>query len=204
MEIIFYDCLESTQSFLLNVLKNNLCVVALRQTKGIGSRGNQWDTVESGLYFSFCVEKKQLPCDLKIQSASIFFGFIFKEVLYEAGFDVWLKWPNDIYLKDAKIGGVLVNVKQDKVVCGIGLNFLSQSFGCLGEELERKEFLSLFFEKLKNTQEWKQIFSKYKIEFYKNLNFSFHDQDKVISLKKAFLLDDGSIDLCGKIIYSLR
>lgn len=204
MDIVFFETLDSTQNFLLKRLQNNLCIVALKQTHGIGSRGNEWSTVESGLYFSFCMEVGALPRDLQMQSASIYFGFIFKEILKDYGFDVFLKWPNDIYLKGQKIGGVIVNVKQEKVVCGIGVNYMSSKFACLGRELDRKKLLEDFFEKLKNTSEWKEIFRKYKLEFYKNSEFYFHNQDDRISFRDAILLDDGSIDLQGKKFYSLR
>ncbi|WP_104697172.1 MULTISPECIES: biotin--[acetyl-CoA-carboxylase] ligase [unclassified Helicobacter] len=204
MEIVFFDTLESTQTFLLQKLQENICVVALKQTNGIGSRGNTWEGVESGLYFSFCLSCASLPKDLKIQSASIFFGYLFKEILCEEGFDIWLKWPNDLYFGESKIGGVIVNYKQDKVVCGIGLNFRSKKFANLGIELDKKKLLNKFFEKLKNTLEWKQVFRKYKLEFYRSSKFSFHQQQNQLSLSNAQLLEDGSICVDEKIFYSLR
>jgi BirA family biotin operon repressor/biotin-[acetyl-CoA-carboxylase] ligase len=41
--------------------------------------------------------------------------------------DLWIKWPNDIVYKDAKLGGILVEIVGEAngtclVVCGIGLN----------------------------------------------------------------------------------
>lgn len=202
--MLFFDTLQSTQTYLLEHLQENLCIIALRQTQGLGSRGNKWEEVESGLYFSFCLSLESLPKDLKLQSASIFFGFLFKELLCERGFAVWLKWPNDIYMGQKKIGGVLVNQKKQKVICGIGINLISQSFGSLGCELDRKEVLEQFFKKLKNTSQWKQSFRKYKLEFYKNLDSNFHYQDEIIPLKEVQLLDDGAIFYDGKIIYSSR
>lgn len=204
MEIVFFETLESTQTFLLQKLQENICIVALKQTNGVGSRGNSWECVESGLYFSFCLSCEALPKDLKIQSASLFFGFVFKEVLCDEGFDIWLKWPNDLYLGDDKVGGVIVNCKQNKVVCGIGLNFKSKKFVNLGTELDRKKLLEKFFEKLKNTLEWKQVFRKYKLEFYRSSKFKFHQQGGKLSLSSAKLLDDGSICVDEKIFYSLR
>lgn len=204
MDIVFFETLESTQTFLLEKLQEDLCVVALRQTNGIGSRGNSWEGVESGLYFSFCLNQKKLPSDLKLQSASLFFGFLFKEVLNEKGFEIWLKWPNDLYLEDKKIGGVIVSCKQDKVVCGIGLNFRSSNFASLGVDLHKKEVLEIFFKKIKNTLQWKQVFRKYKLEFCKSFDFSFHYQEQMISLKDVKLLEDGSICYGGKVFYSLR
>ncbi len=204
MKIVFFKVLESTQTYLLSHLQEDLCVVALQQSHGIGSRGNSWKAVEEGLYFSFCINLCALPKDLKIQSASIFFGFLFKEILCQKGFDVWLKWPNDLYVDSKKIGGVIVTHRGEKIVCGIGLNFISQEFGSLGVVLDRRELLEMFFEKLKNTTQWKQSFRKYKLEFYKSLETNFHDQEEILSLKNAELLDDGAIFCDGRVIYSLR
>ncbi|CBG39689.1 biotin--[acetyl-CoA-carboxylase] ligase [Helicobacter mustelae] len=204
MKILVFEELDSTQKFLLENPQAETCVVALHQSAGVGSRGNAWQGVESGLYFSFCVEKKTLPKDLELQSASIFFGFLCKEVLEQRGFVVWLKWPNDLYLEERKIGGVIVNVKRGFVICGIGVNFLSQSFGALGVELERNGLLEEFFEKLKKPLQWKETFRKYRLEFHKNSSFYFHHKGKLQSLCDAELLHDGAISIHGEKIYGFR
>ncbi|WP_295631995.1 biotin--[acetyl-CoA-carboxylase] ligase [Novosphingobium sp.] len=36
--------------------------------------------------------------------------------------DVWLKWPNDVLLAGAKLGGILLERQGDAVVVGIGVN----------------------------------------------------------------------------------
>lgn len=209
MEIIVFDELPSTQLYLreqleLERLKSPVCVVAKRQKAGIGSRGNTWEQVRDALMFSFSMQRFSLPQDLPIQSASIFFGFIFKQTLVSMGFDVWLKWPNDIYLKDKKIGGVLVNIYRDEVICGIGLNIDADGFASLQQKIDKMELLEKFFEKIKNTLAWKDIFSKYELEFYKNLGFGFHYQGHIIELKNVKLSSDGAIELNGEKIYSFR
>lgn len=83
-------------------LKPPIMVVAKRQSGGIGSRGNLWENVKEGLYFSFALPMETLPQDLPLESTSIYMGFIFKEVLQEEGSRVWLKWPNDLYIGKQK------------------------------------------------------------------------------------------------------
>ncbi|HEC1757241.1 TPA: biotin--[acetyl-CoA-carboxylase] ligase, partial [Campylobacter lari] len=51
---------------------------------------------------------------------------------------------------------------------------------------------------------WKNIFSKYMLEFEKSRNFFIHNEGKILSLKDALLYKDGSILLDNKRIYSLR
>ncbi|WP_416860389.1 biotin--[acetyl-CoA-carboxylase] ligase [Helicobacter ganmani] len=127
MQILEFDCIESTQIFLnegirKGELKPPIMVVAKRQSGGIGSRGNLWENVKEGLYFSFALPMETLPQDLPLESTSIYMGFIFKEVLQEEGSRVWLKWPNDLYIGKQKVGGVLCARLRDVMICGIGLN----------------------------------------------------------------------------------
>ena len=82
MQIVFFDSLPSTQEYLIAQIKRGevdspLCIVAKSQSKGIGSRGNEWNAVESGLYFSFALPLDSLPKDLQTQSSAIFFAFNF-------------------------------------------------------------------------------------------------------------------------------
>ncbi|WP_416830651.1 biotin--[acetyl-CoA-carboxylase] ligase [Helicobacter ganmani] len=185
MQILEFDCIESTQIFLnegirKGELKPPIMVVAKRQSGGIGSRGNLWENVKEGLYFSFALPMETLPQDLPLESTSIYMGFIFKEVLQEEGSRVWLKWPNDLYIGKQKVGGVLCARLRDVMICGIGL------------------------ENDKKKSSWKQIFSKYSLEFTNNFNHTFHYNGKLISLCNASLCEDGAILIEGEKIYSLR
>lgn len=206
-----YDTLPSTQIALLDqihapsfVLPH--CVVARHQSNGIGSRGNTWESVTEGLYFSLALEEEKLPQDLAIQSASIYFGFCFKEALNEMGLKTWLKWPNDIYVGDKKVGGVLVNKSCKILVCGIGVNLFSTDlrFEALNQKIEYFDVLDKFFEKLQKAVSWKEIFRKYSVEFHKNFDFRFHHKDCIISLRDVVLLEDGALLVEGQKVYSLR
>ncbi|TLE14824.1 biotin--[acetyl-CoA-carboxylase] ligase [Helicobacter apodemus] len=210
MKILFFECLESTHLFLVKKLKDNtlkppIMVVAHHQNKGIGSRGNVWEAAKEGLYFSFALYKDSLPQDLPLESTSIFYGYIFKSILEEHRSKVWLKWPNDLYIQDKKIGGVLCTLIEDKILVGIGLNLKveNKNFGALDIQISRKDILEKFIEKTE-VFKWKQIFSKYKLEFPNNFHFNFHHKGRILSLKNASLFEDGSILLDGQRIYSLR
>lgn len=207
MKILYFKELSSTQLYLLDALKNNLlvspiCVVTNKQIAGIGSRGNIWKEVDEALTFSFALPISSLPTDLPLQSASIFFGFIFKEVLKK--FDVWLKWPNDLYVEKFKVGGVMANLCKNDVVCGIGLNIKAKNFNHLEGKVSKTATLEDFFEKIEKNYKWKEIFSKYALEFSRNFDFSFHFENEKTSLRDAILLPDGGIYLHDKKIYSFR
>jgi len=211
LTIHWLDSVGSTQRYLLDGLKNSdltapVCIAAHEQTEGKGSRGNRWEGLSGNLFFSFAIERKELPKDLKLESSSIYFTYLLKKVLSEAGSKVWLKWPNDFYLGNKKIGGALTNVYGEILVCGIGLNIKQapDGFEILDIDISQKKVLESYFKKLEKFFSWKQIFSKFELEFDKSrMTATTLDYEK-ISLKNAILLEDGSIECNGQRMYSLR
>lgn len=211
MKIIYLDVVDSTQKYLKEQLKKKelvspVAVVAHTQYAGQGSRGNSWIGEEGNLFFSFSIPIKDLPDDLKLESSSIYFSYLLKQVLEDNGSKVWLKWPNDFYIGDNKIGGTITNIVKDDLVCGIGLNLSSapEGFSKLDVEISKENILNCYFNYLKKNIRWKHIFSKYKLEFDKSKNYFAHGVDKRVSLLNAILQDDGSIISDGQRIFSLR
>ena len=212
MKITYLESVDSTQTYLKNGLKDNSfeiphAIVAQKQTDGIGSRGNEWKSIDGNLFLSFAVDVESLPQDLKMESSSIYFAYLLKETLSEFGSAVWLKWPNDFYIDDLKIGGMITNIVDNTLICGVGLNLVNspEGFSILDIKLHKDELLKKYFKKIKKKISWKQVFSKYKLEFYRNKNFFTHKNNLKISLDKAELQDDGSILLSNdERIYSLR
>ncbi len=211
MQIHSLKSVDSTQRCLLDALKEGslsspVCVTTERQESGRGSRGNSWNGLEGNLFFSFAIDRNILPSDLKLESSSIYFTYILKELLVERGSSLWLKWPNDFYLGDKKIGGAITNLYKDVLVCGIGLNtrVSPEGFTKLDIEIENETILKHYFDILKNPPSWKQVFSNYEVEFVKSRSFSTHSGDTRLSLENAILLDDGSIECDGQRIFSLR
>lgn len=210
MKILQFERLESTQIFLINALKDStlkapICVMCEHQSGGVGSRGNAWVAVESGLYFSFALPLDSLPNDLEIQSQAIFFGFICKETLRARGSGVWLKYPNDLYLGDKKLGGVICSVVGENVVCGIGINLKSAEFGALesGIVANRAEFVENLLANIPKYT-WKRVFGIYKREFGRNLPYSFHHKGRIVPFRDAQLLENGALRVNGEILYTIR
>jgi BirA family biotin operon repressor/biotin-[acetyl-CoA-carboxylase] ligase len=209
--IHWFDTLDSTHQYLLSSLREGTllapCAVGTsQQTNGVGSRGNSWIGEEGNLFFSFCVEEKQLPHDLPLASVSIYFSALMKQILEEQGSKVWLKWPNDFYSNDTKIGGTITTKIGATIVGSIGLNLRSAplNFGTLDIITLPYALAEDLIQKVEEKISWKKVFSKYKIEFDQNRNFSFHLDGKLVSLRDAILCDDGSIELENKKVYSLR
>ncbi len=98
------------------------------QTKGKGQRGNAWiSEPKQNLLFSILLR----PKGLSVRSShylNLIAGLAICHVLDEQfGFESELKWPNDVYVNDRKIAGILVETilegyQVDDAIIGIGLN----------------------------------------------------------------------------------
>lgn len=211
MKITYLKSIASTQLYLKDLLKKKkvqtpYAVVADIQTNGLGSRDNSWQGFEGNLFLSFSISLDALPSDLRLESSSIYFSYLLKEVLNDKGSSIWLKWPNDFYIQSEKIGGMITNIVDNSLVCGVGINlkYAPKEFAILDIAISRDLLLKNYFTKIENRPSWKQIFSKYKIEFDRNRSFYTHNDNLKISLENVILQDDGSIIINGERIYSTR
>ncbi len=211
MTTTYLKSIESTQVYLKQLLKEKKitaphAVISDIQTDGIGSRDNTWKGMDGNLFLSFAIPFDDLPYDLKLESSSIYFAYLLKDVLNCLKSSVWLKWPNDFYIKDKKIGGMITNIVDNNLICGVGINLVSSpsEFDILDIKIDKQKLLKLYLQNIEKKVLWKQVFSKYKLEFYRNKNYYTHSDNVKISLDTASLEDDGSITINGKRIYSLR
>jgi BirA family biotin operon repressor/biotin-[acetyl-CoA-carboxylase] ligase len=188
-------------------LQAPIAILAKEQNRGIGSRDNKWLGSSGNLFVSFALPIETLPKDLKIESASIYFAYIMKELLSKYSSNLYIKWPNDIYMNDKKIGGIITKNIKNNLICGIGVNIIKSpevTFGCLGVEIDPLKILQEYILELQKIYSWKQIFIKYQIEFDKYKNSYVHINNYQKSLSSAQLCEDGSIIINNKRMYSLR
>lgn len=211
MDIHWFESLDSTQRYLIEALKTGsltapVCVGASSQTMGKGSRGNDWIGENGNLFVSVAVERSMLPNDLKLESTSIYVAFLMKELMVSYGSKLWLKWPNDFYLDNKKVGGVITNLIGETLVCGIGLNLVAspENFGKVDIQIAPYDLTKAYTGLFTNLPSWKQIFSNYRIEFENSREFFTHNNNEKIALEDAVLLEDGSLECNGQRIFSLR
>lgn len=211
MEILSFDTLPSTQKYLLEHLEKKtlqapVAVIATQQDSGVGSRDNSWSGGEGNFFASIAVDIEMLPADLSLSSASIYFSFIMKQILLELGENIWLKWPNDFYLNDDKVGGTITQKINNILVCGIGINLKKSQNGyrALSHDISPEILLKNYLAALEKFPKWKQVFSEYEIEFELSRKFSVHIENYQKSLSDATLCEDGSLIIEGKRVFSLR
>lgn len=96
------------------------------QTGGMGRNGRSWTSPASAnLYFSL---SRRFSRPLSTMSGlSLVVGIAAAEALHAMGFaGVRLKWPNDLWVDARKLGGILVQLRNDPPACsaviGMGLN----------------------------------------------------------------------------------
>jgi len=211
LDILYFNELDSTQIYLIEQIKRGnlsapIAIVAKRQTNGIGSRDNSWEGGDGNLFLSFAVDMEDLPEDLPLNSVSIYYSYIMKELLERFRSNIWLKWPNDLYYNESKIGGTITKKIDTVLLCGIGINLKknSNSFEALNLNIEVDSLLKEYIEEVEKYPSWKQIFSKFALEFEITKRVSAHIQGEYKSLENAILSQDGSLIINNKRVYSLR
>ncbi len=103
-------------------------IVARSQTAGRGRGGNHWWSREGSLTFSLVLEPQAwgtVGADWPKVSLTVGLAVCLALEPLARSCRPKLKWPNDVYLEDRKICGVLIEVPQraaGRVVIGIGIN----------------------------------------------------------------------------------
>jgi BirA family biotin operon repressor/biotin-[acetyl-CoA-carboxylase] ligase len=211
IDIHTFKVLPSTQKYLLEqlergVLQTPVAVISLEQSAGVGSRDNSWSGGEGNFFASIALDIDALPFDLPLSSASIYFSFIMKKTLEALDKGIWLKWPNDFYLNDDKVGGTITKKVNDTLVCGIGINLKKShnGYSALQCDISPQKLLEFYLDALQKFPKWKQVFSEFEVEFELSRKFSVHIGNDKKSLSDATLCEDGSLILAGEKVFSLR
>jgi BirA family biotin operon repressor/biotin-[acetyl-CoA-carboxylase] ligase len=129
-----YDCLNSTNLYLQNLCELQKCeegdvILANQQHEGKGYGENRWES-EAGknLLFSLCLKPDFLSANQQFIISMMVCLSITKSISRLIPTDqLTIKWPNDIYFNNKKLGGVLIEnsisgQNISKSIVGIGLN----------------------------------------------------------------------------------
>ena len=181
-EYIFYKQIDSTQSEVWRLIKNNVIqngtlVMADIQTKGKGTHGRIWHTDEGeNIAFSFYIKAE---CHFeKLEGITIEIAEILVDIFrkkYNIKLDI--KEPNDIMYNNKKIGGILtqtkiVNEKVKYLVIGIGVNTKKEKFTDdikdiatsikkeFGIDIDTKEFIVEFCNQFEKEIEMRGVIKK--------------------------------------------
>lgn len=163
MKTTYLNDIPSTNAYLMALSTDtDQVVVAAYQSAGRGMGKNSWESEsEKNLLFSVLIHPYWLPAAQQFL-VSMAHALSLYEVLsgYADGFSV--KWPNDIYFRDRKISGTLIEGsllgdRVGKMVIGTGLNVNQRVFRSdapnpvslsevVGHDVDREKLLSSVIE----------------------------------------------------------
>ncbi len=133
MNIIRIKETESTNTLMKEMpgIVHGSVIAAYSQTAGRGQRGNSWEA-EPGknLTFSLLLEPEHIPARRQFaisRSVALAICDCLRHWLRNHADEIAIKWPNDIYVGNRKICGILIenSLQADRIcrtVVGIGLN----------------------------------------------------------------------------------
>ena len=228
-KIIALDAVGSTNDYMLDKIKAGIIsdegtvVIANYQSTGKGLDQNKWES-EAGknLMFSILLKPGFLKADQQFQLTKIISLAIYDFVRnYLPNERIKVKWPNDIYVGNKKIAGILISntIKGKEIlytVVGIGININQRNFTnelanpvslwhylncdlkvkyCLKNVLSHIEQR---YQQLKNDESI-QINTDYKKALYRLNDFNlFNYKDSMISARIIGVTEYGQIKLLQK------
>lgn len=138
MKIIRLETTDSTNNWIAQN-EHNLPSTAMvwcdNQTAGRGQRGNRWESAPGmNITASLIFHPLEFPAQRQF-SISESIALAVKEFLETYGVRAKIKWPNDIYVGEGKICGILV----EHVVTGMNL---SRTIAGVGININQTEFFS--------------------------------------------------------------
>jgi BirA family biotin operon repressor/biotin-[acetyl-CoA-carboxylase] ligase len=141
---IHLNTVDSTNSYAIDLLKQikpveGTLIYTFDQIKGRGQRGNEWLSETNKnvalsliLYPTFLAVSAQF---LLTKIASLAVADLMSVLLVKSAksLDVKIKWPNDVYVNNQKIAGILIeNSLKDSLlqtsIIGIGINVNQEQF----------------------------------------------------------------------------
>ncbi|EOE5322002.1 bifunctional biotin--[acetyl-CoA-carboxylase] ligase/biotin operon repressor BirA [Providencia rettgeri] len=178
VNIIVEPVIDSTNQYMLEriaELKSGDTCLAEYQSAGRGRRGRQWiSPFGCNLYLSMYWKLEQGPA--AAVGLSVVVGIVIAEVLNRISQEkVKVKWPNDLYMNDKKLAGILVELTGKTgdaahIIIGVGINIgmnnnniessksITQEWSSLRDEVENIERNELSANIIKSLRESLVIF----------------------------------------------
>jgi BirA family transcriptional regulator, biotin operon repressor / biotin---[acetyl-CoA-carboxylase] ligase len=215
------DTVDSTNNYAMasiddGLAKHGMCWFANEQTAGKGQRGKLW-TSEKGknIAMSLVLEPEKLKIASQFHLSALVAVACFEFLSAYIDGKTKIKWPNDLFWRDRKAGGILIENKlQGKTwkwaVAGIGINInqtvfdksivnavsLKQITGKTFNVVDlAKELHALLIKKLEEELSMEKILQQYNQQLYK--------MNELVTLKKGGIKFDTvikEVSLQGKLI----
>ena len=153
----YYDntgsTMDNARECALQGLPAGTVITAERQNAGRGRSGKTWESQQGGLFCTI-LERPTLALADYYLSAMVFQIAIARTLSFICGKSAMLRWPNDVYVDNRKIAGVLTELEGEGdrinwLAMGIGVNVNNQTpsqkavscSGITGRQMSRREIL---------------------------------------------------------------
>jgi BirA family transcriptional regulator, biotin operon repressor / biotin---[acetyl-CoA-carboxylase] ligase len=222
-KIYFYDHLTSTNSEAVRLLKESglpegAVISATYQSAGRGQKDNEWESEPNkNLLISIILFPVNIGPDLQfLISMTISLGIcdFLKRYIPVCS----IKWPNDIYVNNDKIAGVLIenSIMGSSVeysIAGIGLNINQEKFtGDAPNPVSLKNITGIDYNiqtcmkqltfdldkryKLLLSEEWSQIRTDYTSKLYRLGEWhEYNDRDGIFTGRIESVANDGTLTI---------
>jgi BirA family biotin operon repressor/biotin-[acetyl-CoA-carboxylase] ligase len=125
--LCIFNKIDSTNKEAKKIIQNNnnlsnFAIFAHEQTAGVGKMGASWHSNLGNIHLSIVLKFNNLN---SLGLVSISAALAIKNSLLphlKTNNSVHLKWPNDVLINEAKISGCLIEIEQDYLIIGIGVN----------------------------------------------------------------------------------
>ena len=210
---MFINSTNSTNTLMKELLargewpEKERCLYTSFQTAGRGQTGNRWESEEGKNLLCSIL----LPPNKNLYFLNIAVGVALVRVIGE---DFTIKWPNDIYYRDKKIAGILIEnaiigneIKYS--IAGIGLNVNQTTFisdapnpvslkQIRGQEFDIERLMNQLLETVQSVlnESEQEVWSYYKAHLYRREGFwPFEDKNGPFEARIADVLPTGEIVL---------
>ena len=203
---------ETTPKLHNSLDKNNsLVVVAEYQTAGKGCGTNSWESERGkNLTFSMLIHPEAIPANEQFRITEMTSVAMCETLKRQGCKEVCIKWPNDIYVGDRKICGILIENRlqgsmiKDSII-GIGLNVNQRVFKSdapnpvslyqlLGQETDRDELLNRFLDAFDRAYDSKTTCLTYReMLFRKGKDNLYKDKTTCFTARLTDVLPDGRL-----------
>ena len=132
LNLIKFRSVKSTNDTAIKIIrskKSNAGIVTSKnQTRGRGTMGKEWVSLNGNLFASIFFElKENMP---NPDEFSFINPLIIRKILKKySKFDIKIKWPNDLLIKSRKVCGILQELikveKKSFLIIGIGINTIN-------------------------------------------------------------------------------
>lgn len=206
--VIHFDEIDSTNNYLKNsykLLNDFTFVTADYQSKGKGRNDRVWSSDKGeNLMFSFLIKNPvllrkygALSLITAIEVAKLLEAYNFKEVK--------IKWPNDVFINDKKVCGILLEGQiLEYLVIGAGLNVNQKIFPDglrrpatslsleMNKSFDIKEIEKELFSNIVN--DYVSLNEKSFLEYFRNHNYLLNKRVRVLINDEPFIGEVVGID----------